>query len=224
MSLKSKWWKVLGVFLVLYTVVGGILFPVPRLPIIQESIRNLYFHVPMWFGMILLFTGSLVYAIKYLRSSERTHDLYSVEFANAGVLFGILGLVTGMIWAQFTWGQWWSWDPKQNAAAISVLIYLAYGVLRGSIAEEGQRAKISAVYNVLAFSAMIPLIFILPRLQDSLHPGAGGNPGFNIYDLDGRMRAIFYPAIIGWTLLGTWLASLRIRTRRIEDQLDEQAL
>lgn len=49
-----------------------------------------------------------------------------------------------------------------------------------------------------------------------MHPGKGGNPGFNKYDLDSNMRMVFYPAVIGWTLLGTWMMSLRIRIRNIE--------
>ena len=60
---------------------------------------------------------------------------------------------------------------------------------------------------------MIPLIFVIPRLDKvgSLHPGNGGNPGFAPYDLDNKMRLVFYPAIIGWILFGIWIASLYIR-------------
>jgi len=95
------------------------------------------------------------------------------------------------------------------------LIYFAYLVLRGSLEDEQQRARISAVYNIFAFSAMIPLLFILPRLTDSLHPGSGGNPGFNAYDLDNKLRMVFYPAVLAWTGLGFWLTELRIRWRRL---------
>ncbi|MGN6567126.1 MAG: ABC transporter permease, partial [Flavipsychrobacter sp.] len=65
--MRRSWWKVLCVIFLGYTVTGGLLMPVPRLNIINESIRNLYYHVPMWFTMILLFTGSFIYSIKYLR-------------------------------------------------------------------------------------------------------------------------------------------------------------
>jgi len=126
-----------------------------------------------------------------------------------------------MVWAQFTWGAWWSGDPKQNTSAIAILIYLAYLVLRGSFNEEQQRARISAVYNIFAFACLVPLLFILPRLTDSLHPGNGGNPGFGAYDLDNRMRVVFYPAVIGWTLLGFWIASLRTRIITLEQKAHE---
>lgn len=213
--IKTSWWKWLTMGLLIYTVVGGFLFQVPRLAILNETIRVLHFHVPMWFGMIFLFTGSLVSAIKYLRSGDALTDLNSYKLAEVGMLYGVLGLVTGMLWAQFTWGEPWSNDPKQNSAAICLLIYAAYFVLRGSISDEQLRARISAVYNIFAFAAMIPLLFILPRLSDSLHPGNGGNPGFNAYDLDSNLRMVFYPAVIAWTLLGFWIATIKIRTQRV---------
>lgn len=217
--MRKIWWKIITVVLLIYVVIAGLLLDVPRLNILNETIRALYFHVPMWFGMIIMLGTSVVYSIKYLRKSDKVTDDYAVEFANVGVIFGVLGILTGMLWAQFTWGAWWSGDPKQNAAAIGLLIYFAYFILRGSIDNEEQRARIGAVYNIFAFSALIPLLFILPRLTDSLHPGSGGNPGFNAYDLDSRLRLVFYPAVAGWTLLGIWIATVRIRIRKIEHHL-----
>ncbi len=77
------------------------------------------------------------------------------------------------------------------------------------------------MYNVFAFVALIPLIFVIPRLTDSLHPGAGGNPALGGEDLDNTMRMIFYPAIIGWTLLGAWMAQLNYRIDRLADLHDD---
>jgi len=214
----KNWLKWASVVLLVYTCTAGLLIEVPRLDIVNESIRSLYFHVPMWFGMVFLFLSSTYYAIRYLIKADPEFDTRSVEFANTGVVFGILGILTGMIWANYTWGSPWHGDPKQNGAAVALLVYLAYFVLRGSLSSDEQRARLSAVYNIFAFAAMIPLIFILPRLTSSVHPGSGGNPGFNMYDLDGRMRLVFYPAIIGWILLGQWITNLRIRIRRLSDQ------
>lgn len=220
--MKKKWWKILCIALLSYAIIGALLFDVPRLEILNETIRNLHFHVTMWFAMIILLTTSVVYAIKHLRSNKLEHDHISVEFANAGVLFGVLGITTGAIWAGFTWGEPWSGDPKQNSSAIALLIYFAYLVLRNSLEDQQQKARVSAIYNVFAYAALIPLLFILPRMTDSsLHPGNGGNPGFNAYDLDSRLRLVFYPAIIGWTLLGVWLVSLRVRIRRIRTALED---
>ena len=209
--MRSWWWKILCFLLVGYTVVGGFLMPVPRLNILNETIRNLYFHVPMWFTMIVLFAGAFGYSIKYLRTGDLKDDVYAVQFTNTGIFFSILGMLTGMEWAQYTWGAAWSNDPKQLGTALSMLIYFAYTILRGGLKDDEKKAKISAVYNVFAFAMMIPLIFILPRMVDSLHPGNGGNPAFKQYDLDSGMRMVFYPAVIGWILLGMWIATLKIR-------------
>lgn len=216
--MKALWWKIAAIILLTYTVIGGLLFSVPRLAIVNETVRNLYFHVPMWFTMIFLFGTSTWYAIQYLRNPSAKLDIYSSQFANAGLMFGILGITTGMLWAQYAWGTWWHGDPKQNGSAITLLIYSAYFVLRASIENEDQKNRLSAIYNIFAFAAMIPLLFIIPRMQDSLHPGSGGNPGFNMYDLDNSMKPVFYPACIGWILLGFWIATVRIRIKLVEEK------
>jgi heme exporter protein C len=212
----QRWWKVVAVVLIAYTLVAGFLLQVPRLPILHETIRNLYFHVPMWFSMLVVMVISVVYGVKYLTTGNETYDLVAVECVNTGLFFYVLGLLSGMLWAKFTWGEYWSNDPKQNSAAIAFLLYCAYIILRNSVDEEQKRAKISAIYNIFAFPVMIVLLFILPRLTDSLHPGNGGNPAFGKFDLDNRMRMVFYPACIGWILIGIWIASLRFRIRLIE--------
>jgi heme exporter protein C len=215
----KTWVKILAISLLLYVHVGGLLFDVPRLNILNETVRALYFHVPMWFGMVLLFGFSVYYALRYLRNPTSNYDIRSVEFANVGLVFGILGMITGMLWANYTWGSPWHGDPKQNGAAIALLVYLAYFVLRSSIQNEEQKARLSAVYNIFAFAAMIPLIFIIPRLTSSMHPGSGGNPGFNMYDLDSKMRLVFYPAVLGWFLIGIWIVLLRVKMRELEEKI-----
>ncbi|HTN47167.1 MAG TPA: cytochrome c biogenesis protein [Flavipsychrobacter sp.] len=220
--MRRIWWKILCVVLLAYTVVGGLLLPVPARFILNESIRNLYFHVPMWFSMIILFTVSFIYALKYLRSGDIRHDIQSVSFIKIGVLFSLLGMVTGMEWAKYTWGEPWSNDPKQLSTAVCMLMYFAYLILRGGMKDEEKRAKIAAVYNIFSFALMIPLLFILPRMVDSLHPGNGGNPGFNAYDLDSSMRLVFYPAVIGWFLLGLWMTTLRVRVEYLQHKLDNE--
>ncbi|EDM38708.1 possible ABC transport permease, cytochrome c biogenesis [Pedobacter sp. BAL39] len=212
----KSWWKILASLLVIYSTIWGFLSKAPELPILHESIRNLYFHVPMWFGMIVLFSISVFYSVRFLSSGNPEDDLKAVESTNVGVIYGVLGIITGAIWAKFTWGQAWSFDVKQNFAAISILMYFAYLILRNAIDEEQKRAKIAAIYNIFAFPIMVVLLFVLPRLSDSLHPGNGGNPGFNAYDLDSRMRMIFYPACLGWILIGYWIYTLVYRLRSLE--------
>jgi heme exporter protein C len=146
-------------------------------------------------------------------------DIIAEQFAKVGFLFGILGIFTGMIWAKFTWGDFWVNDPKLNGAAVTLLIYAAYFLLRQAVKDERQRAKVAAVYNIFAYTMLIVFLMVLPRMTDSLHPGNGGNPAFSSYDLDNTMRLVFYPAVIGWALLGTWIASLQIRLKNIERKL-----
>ena len=220
-DLKNNWWKLIAVILLLYTVIGGFLIKVPRIAIVQESVRNQFFHVSMWFSMMLLLTTSLIFSIRYLAKSKTKFDLLAEEFAYMGIILGILGLATGSIWARFTWGAWWVNDAKLTGAAICMLIYLAYVILRNSIDDEIQRARIGAVYNIFAWSTLLPLLYILPRLTDSLHPGSGGNPGFNIYDLDNNLRLVFYPSIIGWTLLSVWIIQLRVRVKELKSKLED---
>lgn len=216
MNISQSWWKISGAALVIYSTIYGFLSPVPALPILHQSIRNLYFHVPMWFAMIVLFTVSVYHSVRFLSKGDDGSDLKAVQSVNAGIIFGILGIVTGSIWARFTWGSAWSFDVKQNFAAIALLLYFAYLVLRNAIDEEQKRAKISAIYNIFAFPMMVVLLFVLPRIGDSLHPGNGGNPGFNAYDLDSRMRMVFYPACLGWILISYWIYTIMARIARLE--------
>jgi len=210
-----KWWKWMTIPLMLYVVWMGLMGKVPRLPILNETVRNLYFHVPMWFGMIFLFGASVWFSIQYLRTGNLENDTKAGSYVEIGTVFGILGLVTGMLWAKFTWGEYWSNDPKQNASAVGMMIYFGYLLLRGSLGNERDRARISSVYSIFAFSILVPLIYVLPRFTDSLHPGNGGNPGFNPYDQARYMRPVFYPAVLGWTLIGFWIGDLVIRYKTL---------
>jgi heme exporter protein C len=210
--LRKNWWKILSILFLIYTFTAGFLGDVPKKPILNETIRNLYFHVAMWFVMMIFFIVSVVYSIRYLRRNNPIDDIYAMEYARTGIVFGVLGLLTGSVWARYTWGDFWSNDPKQLGAAIALLIYFAYFVLRNSLTDLDKSARISAVYNVFAFAMLFPTIWIIPRLVESLHPGGMGNPAFNTKDIDSRMRLIFYfGAIPGWALLGVWITSLRIR-------------
>ncbi|MBS1764918.1 MAG: cytochrome c biogenesis protein CcsA [Bacteroidetes bacterium] len=208
-------WKIVCVLLLFYTVIAGFLLPVPALPILNETIRNLYFHVTMWFAMIIHMAISIIYSIKYLSGSQLRNDLKAEQYAITGMMFGVAGLITGMIWAKFTWGAFWVNDVKLNGVAAAMLMYAAYFILRNSADDDTKRARLSAVYLVFAFPLMMAFIYILPRMTDSLHPGNGGNPAFGKYDLDNHMRMVFYPAIIAWTLLGLWITSIRIRIKNL---------
>lgn len=226
--MHRSWWKITSSILLVYTVIGGFLLKVPRLPALEETIRNLYFHVCMWFAMMILFTVSVVNSIRYLRTFNYKYDIYSRQYAAVGIVLGVLGYATGAIWMTYTWADpnnpaFQSFaalarEPKLIGAAIALLIYFAYMVLRDSITDMDKRARISAVYNIFAYAMLFPSIWILPRVMDSLHPGREGNPALNTSDIDSGMRIVFYPAVIGWTLLGTWIATLKIRMTLLKEK------
>jgi heme exporter protein C len=198
-------------------------FVFPNRSILYESIRNLHFHVPMWFTMIALMGLSVWHSIKALGGTNvLEHDRTALAAVDVGLWFCGLGLLTGALWARATWGTFWTSDVKLNGAAVTALIYLAYLVLRGSITDAHKRARLAGIYNIFAFTLLVLFLFVVPRLNaiDSLHPGNGGNSGFNDLDLDNRLRIIFYPAVMGWVLLGLWMAQLRTRTARLAEQLD----
>ncbi|MBI2968536.1 MAG: cytochrome c biogenesis protein CcsA [Bacteroidetes bacterium] len=217
--MSTWWWKIVVVVLLCYTVIAGFLGSVPALPILHESIRNLYFHVAVMFATIILLTVSLFFSVRHLSAFRQHDDLKAAEAVNVGVLFGILGVLTGSVWAKFTWGTWWVKDAKLNGTVVALLAYFAYMILRDSITDRQKKARISAVYNIFAWVMMLIFLLILPRMTASLHPGSGGNPGFGTYDLSNTMKLVFYPAVAGWTLLALWLWEIRVRIRIINDKI-----
>ena len=224
--MRRNWWKILSVVLLVYVFIAGFLVQLPYRVAYEESnmyesMRNFFFHVPMWFSQVILFTVSLIYSIRYLRNPTPINDINALEFATTGIVMGCLGLATGMLWANYTWGAAWTNDPKLIGAAIGLLIYFAYFILRNSMNDIDKRARIGAVYNIFAYFIYIPLIFVLPRLTESLHPGGKGtegNPGLSGNSLDPAMRLVFWPGVLGWTLLATWITTLHLRVRLLKEK------
>ena len=198
-------------------------FTVPFRVILWETIRNLNFHVPMWFAMIFIMCMSMVQSIRLLAGGNLKWDLKSEAAVKVGLVFAFAGLATGSLWARFTWGAWWTADKQLNGAALVTLIYLAYLVLRSTVEDDEKRARTSAVYNIFAFVMLLLFIFIIPRMGDSieLHPGKGGNPAFSNYDLDNKLRMMFYPAVIAWIAIGYWIYSIRYRISVLDKKLDD---
>ena len=224
--MRQTWWKIASIVLLFYTFIAGYLVKLPYNVAYQESnmyesMRNFFFHVPMWFSQMAIITVSLIYSIKFLRNPVQKNDWFAVEFARTGTIMGMLGLLTGAIWANYTWGAPWNNDPKQIGAAIALLTYFAYFILRNSIPDIDKRGRIAAVYNVFAYFIYIPMVMILPRMVESLHPGGKGvegNPGLSGNSLDPTMRMIFWPAVLGWILLGVWISTLNIRVRALQEK------
>ena len=206
-------------------ILGGFLLAIPRLSILEETARNLYFHVPMWFTLMAATLVSAYHSLQYLRTDDPVRDLRAREAARLAIVFGLLGIVTGMVWARFTWyegtNKWWNFDPKQSMAAVLLLIYGAYFVLRSGIEVVAKRARIAAVYNLFAFVTMPFLLYVLPRQMKSLHPGAEGNPAFSEITAP-IMRLVLYPSFIAFIGLFWVLYTQRVRLAYLARRLHNE--
>lgn len=221
---KKYWnytWKIFTILLLVYVIMGGLLFDVPALPVIHQTIRNIYFHVGMWFSMIFILFLGFLFSLMYLRRFDLKYDRMAFATVKTGLVFGFLGIITGMIWAQNTWGTWWLNDPKLNGAAVGILVYLAYLILRASLDDPEKRARLAAVYKIFAFVIMFVFIMILPRISGpSIHPGVDGNPALASGELDPVMRKVFFPAILGWILFSYWIYTIVERTDRLSEKIN----
>ncbi len=204
-------------------IIAGFLGEIPQLDVLEQSARNLYFHVPMWFSLMAATIVSAYHSAQYLRTEARLRDLRAREAARLALAFGGLGILTGMVWARFTWyegtGIWWNFDPKQSMAAVLLLIYGGYFVLRDAIDTPSTRRRIAAVYNLFAVVTMPFLLYILPRQMPSLHPGGEGTPAFSQTDLAPAMQWVFYPSVLGFLGLFWLLYTQRVRLVWIRDVL-----
>jgi heme exporter protein C len=212
-KIPNLWYKLLAIALVLYVLVVGLTKDLPNdVGILGETIRNLFYHVPMWFGMMVILLAAWVNSILYLTTPSVKRDVYASSLTNVGLLMGFCGLFTGMFWAYNTWGTPWTNDPKLNGVAAGMAIYGGYWLMQNSINDDDKRARLSATYNVFIFPLFIALIYVMPKLsQFSIHPGSGESVNFKTYNKDSHMEYVFYPAVIGWTLLFVWIAELKSR-------------
>ena len=217
----------IAVWMTVVIVAGFTLSAATKLPILEQTARNLYFHVPMWFTMMAAYFTSAYFGFKDLKTEDLTWDVKAAEATRIAMLFGVLGMLTGIMWSRFTWflgtGKWWGSDPKQVMAAVQLLIGGAYFVLRSGLENPRTRARISAVYSLFSAVSVIFLLYVLPRLTNSLHPGAGGNPAFDKIT-DPTMRLVFYPAILGFFGIAWWLYQQRVRLALIEQRLNDEEL
>ena len=194
----------------------------PFIPGLEEKARIILFHVPVAWVSVLAFLISMFYGIRYLKSENYEFDVKSVNSASLGFLFCILATVTGSIWARFNWGSFWNWDPRETSIFILLLIYAAYFALRSAIEVEEKKAKLSAVYSIIAFVTVPFFIFILPRITSGLHPGSaddlsspGGGPVIKS-GMSFEMRIIFFLSLIAFTLLYFWIFTLKNRVTELE--------
>ena len=221
--------RVGSIVLITYTLIAGILTPMvpqpqgpfqfPIIPGLEEKARNIFFHVPTAWTTVVAFLVSLWYGARYLKTRNINDDLASEASAGLGLLFCILATVTGALWAKFNWGSYWNWDPRQTSIFVLLLIYGAYFALRSAIEVEETRARLSAVYAILAGLTVPFFIFVLPRLVGGLHPGAADDPDgagpVVQFKMSGAMFVVFFIGLAGFNLLYVWMMNIRVRAARL---------
>lgn len=144
-----------------------------------ESYRIFYFHVPIAITAYLAFTVVFISGIFYLKSKKNFWDMIALSAAEVGVVFALLTLATGSLWAKATWGEYWvTWDVRLNTSLALFLIYLAYLMVRKAVEDHEKRARLSAVFGIIGFLG-VPLSFLSIRLwsQATLHPVVFGPEG-----------------------------------------------
>lgn len=204
------------------------LFTLPFIPDLNERARNIYFHVPLSWVAVLAYLIAMIYSIQYLRKNDHAYDVKAVSAASIGTLFTFLATVTGAIWAEFNWGTFWNWDPRETSIFILLLIYGAYFALRSAVENEDKRARLAAVYAIFAFVSVPFLVYIMPRIMEGLHPGSGSdvNAGPIVSAqpdaLNPIKQIIFSLSFCSFTMVFFWMLSLRIRTGLLEYRMARQ--
>lgn len=212
MNMNMLWKILFGIYMV-FVILGAFLYA-PTAKGLGETTRVLFFHVPCAWIATLAFLVSAVYSIRYLKNRDLQLDLKASSAAQIGLVFTVLATITGSIWANAIWHSYWNWDPRESSIFILLLIYAAYFALRSAVEEKHQKARLSSVYSVLAFVTVPFLIFVVPRIVESLHPDPLINTQGKI-EMDSRMSTVFFGSFIGFTVLFFWMLYLKIQTARL---------
>lgn len=208
-------YKIITFLIISAVIFAGIILPIPYIPGLEEKARVIYYHVPQAWLTVLAFLISMIYSIKYLRKREVIYDIKASSAASIGFMFCILATLTGSLWAKFSWGSFWNWDPRETSIFILLLIYGAYFSLRSAIENEEQKAKLSSVYSIIAFVTVPFFIFIMPRIVQTLHPDPIINTRGKI-NMDPLMLVIFVFSLAGFTMLFFWIFNVKIRIEKLK--------
>jgi heme exporter protein C len=215
------------VTLIFFVVATGLVFLyAPTEAVMGQVQRVFYFHVASaWVGML----GFLIAAVcggVYLRTGERKWDIASLGAVEIGIVFCLITVVSGSIWARPIWNTWWTWDPRLTTASIMLLIYAAYLMLRSGIEDPDRRARFGAIYAIVGFIS-VPLTFFSARLFRTIHPIVIGTnqPGAaGAFDMTSRMKLTFFFGLLTFTILFADLLWHRIRLGWLEDRIEQLKL
>ena len=203
-----------GIFLVRNLYV--ILFHLPDEAQQGAIYRIIYFHVPAaWISFLAFFVG-LIAGLLYLKTRRFHYDNWAVAAIEVGVVFASVNLLTGMIWARVIWGIWWTWDPRLTSMFVCWLLYAGYLLLRRTIADPSQRARIAAIYSIFAF-VDIPIVFFSIAWWRTQHPQpvvwGGGS-------MDPAMKSMLFLNIVPLLMLAIPLIAFRSEQERVSRELE----
>ncbi|TAH75232.1 MAG: cytochrome C assembly protein [Methanosarcina mazei] len=189
--------------------------------VLSGSFRIFFFHMPVAVIAYLAFGAVFVASIFYLMKRSFKWDIYARSAAEVGVLFSFLVLVTGSIWAKDAWGWYWIWDVRLTTSLVLFLVYLAYNMLRKALEEPEKRARLSAVFGILAFLS-VPLSFFSIRLWRSAHPLMfGGSMGENGGGLEGTsLQLALIVNFIAYFLLFLTLFYVKVQNEKAKEEID----
>jgi heme exporter protein C len=154
-----------------------------------------------------------------LDRKDTRYDALAASATEVGLAFGVINLLTGMVWARIIWGIWWAWDARLTFMLISCLMYGGYLMLRSAIDEPTQRGRSAAVLSILTF----PGVIITWKAIDwwrTQHPG----PVLSIRGAEGAMdpamEATLYLNFLAVLLFAIVLLAVRTRQERMRVELD----
>jgi len=230
-------WKIILFVLMTFVIIAGITFPIvqspqvwyefPNIPGLEEKAKIIFFHVPTAWLAVIAFLMAMIYGVRYLRNKNLDEDAKSVAALQLGFIFCVLATVTGSIWAKFTWGAFWHWDPRETSIFVLLLIYGSLFALRSAVENEDKRARLSAVYSIFAFLTVPFFIFIMPRIMVGLHPGSANddNAGPVIdFKMNGNMQLVFYLSLTAFTILYFWMWNVGYKSLIIKDKLTKKLI
>jgi len=199
-----------------------VLFYAPREAVMGEVQRVFYFHVSAgWVGALAFLTTAVCGGI-YLARGDRRWDNVALASVELGVVFTLVNIVTGSIWARPAWNTWWTWDPRLVTATVMELIYIAYVMLRQGIEDPDRRARFGSVYGIIGFLS-VPVTFLSIRLFRTIHPvviGSNDPTAEGAFDMTPRMLQAFMFSLLTFTVLYVTLLWHRVRLQSLTDHVE----
>jgi heme exporter protein C len=144
------------------------LFLTPPEEYMGDVYRIFYAHVPADWMAFMALSINFAFSVAYLVKRSWRFDAIAEASAEVGLLFGVIGVATGSIWARPTWGTWWTWDPRLISSAIMLVVYAGYLALRRFVDDADRRAVWSAVIAVIA-AVDLPIVWFSVKLWASIH-------------------------------------------------------